>query len=65
LEIITGKLFISRRLKKQIGENIVNVPCALKRKRVQDLLLSIEFLDSTGTPSLEEASCACRYASTA
>jgi hypothetical protein len=30
----TGELFILRRLKKQIGENIVNVPCALNKSAV-------------------------------
>jgi hypothetical protein len=29
LENPGGELFISRRLKKQIGENVVNAPCAL------------------------------------
>jgi hypothetical protein len=43
LEIITGNLFISRRLKKQIGENIVNVPCALNVKMAA--LLEVDVAD--------------------
>jgi hypothetical protein len=28
--LLENSIFISRRLKKQIGENVVKVPCALK-----------------------------------